>query len=79
MGDLHDAVGSAVLQAAEVVTDPDPDGWPRYRLNLDWPDEAALILLRAGRWVEVLEPADIRAGVAATARAIADRYPSDLV
>ena len=76
--DLRDAVGSAVLQSAEVVTDRDPEGWARYRLQLDWPGEAAAILLRAGRWVEVLEPADIRARVGELARAIADRYARDL-
>ncbi len=59
-------------------TEPDAEGWPHYRLHLDWPDEAAAILLRAGRWVEVLEPADVRARVAATARAIADRYAGDV-
>src|SRR4051794_22628874 len=74
---LRDAVGSAVLQSADVLAEPDADGWHHYRLHLDWPDEAAAILLRAGRWVEVLEPADVRARVAATARAIADRYAGD--
>jgi predicted DNA-binding transcriptional regulator YafY len=75
--DLRDAVGSAVLQSAGVMTDPDPEGWTRYQLQLDWPGEAAAILLRAGRWVEVLQPADLRARVAELARAIADRYADD--
>ena len=75
--DLRDAVGSAVLQSAEVMTEPDPEGWARYQLRIDWPGEAAAILLRAGRWVEVLQPADLRARVAALARAIADRYADD--
>ena len=75
--ELRDAVGTATIQAAEVLTETDPEGWTRYRLHLDWPEEAALILLRAGSWVEVLEPADVRAHLAATARAIADRYAGD--
>ena len=78
LGRLRDAVGSAVLargrgprRTRTRTAGPTP-------ARLDWPDEAALILLRAGRWVEVLEPADVRARVAATARAIADRYADRL-
>ena len=59
---LRAAVGNAVVDAAEYLADPDPDGWLRLRVRLDWPDEAARRLLAAGRWVEVLEPADVRAG-----------------
>jgi predicted DNA-binding transcriptional regulator YafY len=75
---LRDAVGGAALNAAETLTDPDPDGWLRLRLRLDWPGDAARTLLSAGRWVEVLGPPDIRARVASTARAVADRYAGDL-
>ena len=78
LDELRDAVGTATIQAAEVLTEADPEGWTRYRLHLDWPEEAAMILLRAGSWVEVLEPADVRARLAATARAIAERYAGDL-
>ncbi len=77
LGVLRDAVDNAVLDAAEYLTEPDPEGWLRLRLRLDWPDEAPLTLLRAGRWLEVLDPPEIRARVASTARAIADRYASD--
>jgi predicted DNA-binding transcriptional regulator YafY len=76
---LRDAVGSAVIEAAEYLGDSDPDGWLRLRVRLDWPDEAHLTLLRAGRWLEVLAPPEIRARVASTARAIADRYAGDAV
>jgi predicted DNA-binding transcriptional regulator YafY len=75
---LRIAVGHAILDAAEYLTEPDPDGWLRLRLRMDWPDEAPGALLRAGRWVEVLEPPDIRARVADTARAIAARYAGDV-
>jgi predicted DNA-binding transcriptional regulator YafY len=74
---LRDAVGGAAFNAAETMPDPDPEGWLRLRLRLDWPGDAARTLLSAGRWVEVLGPADIRARVASTARAVAERYASD--
>ena len=64
---------------ADYLAEPDPEGWLRLRLRLDWPDEAPATLLKAGRWVEVLAPADIRARVASTARAIAERYAADPV
>jgi predicted DNA-binding transcriptional regulator YafY len=71
---LRDAVGRAVLEAATTLDDPDPEDWLRLRLRLDWPDEAPAVLLRAGRWIEVLDPPEVRARVASTARAIAERY-----
>ena len=75
---LRDAVGRAVVAAAEPLDPPDPDGWLRLRLRLDWPDDAPRNLLAAGRWVEVLGPPEIRRLVASTARAVADRYAGDL-
>ena len=72
------AVGRAVVAAAEPLDSPDPDGWLRLRLRLDWPDDAPRNLLAAGRWVEVLGPPEIRRLVASTARAVADRYAGDL-
>jgi predicted DNA-binding transcriptional regulator YafY len=76
---LRAAAGNATVQAAEYLPDPDPDGWLRLRIRMDWPDEAHRLLLAAGRWLEVLGPPEVRARVAATARAIADRYATDLV
>jgi predicted DNA-binding transcriptional regulator YafY len=76
---LRTAVGHATLDAAEALAEPDPEGWLRLRLRLDWPDEAPSVLLRAGRWVEVLGPPEVRDRVASTARAIAERYAGDLV
>ena len=75
---LRAAVGHATVEAAEPLAGSDPDGWLRLRLRLDWPDEAPAVMLRAGRWVEVLGPPEVRARVAATARAIAERYPAGL-
>ena len=77
LGILRDAVGNVALDAAEYLSEPDPEGWLRLRVRLDWPDEAPLTLLRAGPWVEVLGPPEIRARVAAAARAIVGRYEGD--
>ena len=74
---LRSAVGHGVVADAEYLADPDPDGWLRLRLRLDWPEEAPRRLLAAGRWVEVLEPAEVRARLADTARAVAARYAAD--
>jgi predicted DNA-binding transcriptional regulator YafY len=76
---LRTAVGYAVVDDADYLAETDPEGWLRLRLRLDWPDEAPATLLKAGRWVEVLAPSDIRARVASTARAIAERYAADPV
>ena len=80
IGQLEDAVGYRTVAAAERLDDPepDPDRWLHLRLRLDWPDEAPRVLVAAGAWVEVLAPPDVRARVAATARAVAGRYPADL-
>src|SRR5690349_18463872 len=75
--ELQAITGHAAIEAAERLPDPDPEGWLRLRLRMDWPDEAPRVLLGAGRWVEVIGPADVRSQVAATARAIADRYAGD--
>ena len=76
---LRNAVGNAIVNAADYLAEPDPEGWLRLRLRLDWPDDAPASLLSAGRWVEVLAPPDIRARVASTARAVAERYAADPV
>lgn len=76
---LRDAIGGAAFNAAETLADSDSDGWLRLRVRLDWPGDAARTLLSAGRWVEVLGPPDIRARVASTARAVAERYANDAV
>ena len=75
---LRAAVGNAIVDEADYLAEADLDGWLRLRLRLDWPDEAHRTLLRAGRWVEVLAPPEIRARVVSTARAIADRYAGDI-
>ena len=74
MGDLRDAVGRSVMRAAERISDEDTEGWTRFRIRLDYPEEAPLVLLRAGPLVDVVSPPEIRAKVATTARAVAARY-----
>ena len=71
---LRAAVGGAVIRAAETLSDPDPEGWTRLRIRLDYPDEAAGVLLSAGPLVDVVSPPEVRAEVAATARAVLERY-----
>jgi len=77
LDELQAITGHAALEAAEYLPDPDPEGWLRLRLRMDWPDEAPRVLLGAGRWVEVLGPPDVRAQAAETARAIAGHYAAD--
>lgn len=55
--DLPDFVGNADVL---VLDEPDPDGWTRVRLHMDWPEEAASRLLRLGGDLEVLDPPEIR-------------------
>jgi predicted DNA-binding transcriptional regulator YafY len=71
---LADVIGSRAMETAERLDDPDPDGWTRMRLRLQWPDEVPGLLLGAGPHVEVLEPADIRDRIVATAERVLVRY-----
>src|SRR5579863_1184011 len=67
-----DILGSAVTQAAsETASAPDATGWVRVVVPIESTDVAALDLLRLGTEVEVLEPAELRRRVAATARDVA--------
>jgi predicted DNA-binding transcriptional regulator YafY len=71
---LADEVGSRAVQAAERLDEPDPDGWLRLRLRLDWPGEEPSRHLAVGADVEVLEPEETRLRVVRLARAVAERY-----
>ena len=77
VGALADAVGYATVEGAERLTEPDPDGWLRLRLELSWPDEAHLRLLAAGSSIEVLEPPEVRERLIASATRILARYDAD--
>ena len=71
---LGDAVGHRATEAAERLDEPDPEGWLRLKLRLDWPEEVPRRVLYAGKDVEVLEPAAIRERIARLAGGIVDRY-----
>ena len=72
---LRTAVGGTVMNAAERLGE-DGQGWLRFRLRMDWPDEAPGVLVSAGSWVEVESPPEVRDAVATTAREVAARYPT---
>lgn len=71
---LADEVGSRAVQDAERLDEPDPEGWLRLRLRLDWPGEVPARLLAVGADVEVLAPEETRLRVVRLARAVAERY-----
>jgi predicted DNA-binding transcriptional regulator YafY len=74
IGILADVVGERAVRAAERIGPPDADGWQRLRLTVDWPEEVPGRLVALGDRLEVLEPAEIRAAVIATAERVVDRY-----
>ena len=71
---LRDVVGSQVVDAATRIDEPDPEGWIRFRVRLDWPDEVPAQLLSVGSNIEVLDPPEIRDGLIRIARWIVERY-----
>jgi predicted DNA-binding transcriptional regulator YafY len=71
---LRDVVGSHVVDAAKRIEEPDPEGWIRLRVRLDWPDEVPAQLLSVGSNIEVLDPPEIRDGLVRIARRIVERY-----
>ena len=71
---IADVFGRATLDAAERLDEPDPDGWLRLRMKVSWPEEVPSRLLAVGSSIEVLEPADIRDQVIATAGRVVERY-----
>jgi predicted DNA-binding transcriptional regulator YafY len=80
---LTDLVGEAAIAAAErldangngtTADGPDPDGWTRLRLRMEWPEEAPRRLLAMAAYVEVLEPPELRERIIAMAREVLDRY-----
>jgi predicted DNA-binding transcriptional regulator YafY len=57
----------AVQEAEQAAGEPDPDGWVRTRLPVESPDVAYSAMLRLGPEVEVLDPPELRARIAAAA------------
>jgi predicted DNA-binding transcriptional regulator YafY len=71
---LTDYVGGRAVEQAEVLDEPDPQGWTRLRLQLDWPDEAAGHLLGMGGDLEVLGPPEVREKLVALASGAVARH-----
>jgi predicted DNA-binding transcriptional regulator YafY len=74
IGDLADAVGGRAVSEAERLADPDPDGWDRLRLRLDWPREVPGRLLSLGADLEVLEPGEVRDRMLSVASEVLQRF-----
>jgi predicted DNA-binding transcriptional regulator YafY len=73
---LHGVVGDRPFDTMERLEDPDPDGWLRVRLKLDWPNEVVSQILAVGPDCELLEPAELREKIGAQARTVASHYDS---
>jgi predicted DNA-binding transcriptional regulator YafY len=71
---LADLLGSQVVADAERLAEPDPDGWTRLVLRLDYPHDAPGRLLGLGRDMEVLSPPEVRARVIELARGVTERH-----
>ncbi|MET7617539.1 YafY family protein [Streptomyces sp. NPDC005408] len=65
--------GAAARALADTGTD-EPDGWTRALLPIESVDHAHGEFLAMGAEIEVLGPPELRARIAATARALAERY-----
>jgi predicted DNA-binding transcriptional regulator YafY len=76
IGNLADFVGGKALAEAETLDEPDPDGWTRLRLKVDWPEEAPGRLLGLGGDLEVLEPPHVRERLVELASGAVARHAS---
>ena len=74
VGALADLLGGQVVAEAERLAEPDPDGWTRLRLRMDYPHDAPGRLLGLGRDLEVLDPPEVRARVAELAHGVIQRH-----
>jgi predicted DNA-binding transcriptional regulator YafY len=64
----------AVQEAEEAAGEPDQEGWVRTRLPVESPDVAYSYVLRLGPEVEVLDPPELRARIAAAAERMRELY-----
>src|SRR6185503_8126643 len=71
---LAEFVGWRAIEQAEELAEPDPDGWRRLRLRLDWPEEVPGRLLGIGGDLEVLDPPEVRAELVALASSAVARH-----
>ena len=74
MGRLVDSFGVEIVERAEHLDVPDPDGWTRLRLTVEWPLDAHARMLRMSGHAEILAPPEIRERVIASALSILNRY-----
>lgn len=66
----------AARRARQTIGEPDPAGWRTATLPIESVHHGHHALLQLGEHVEVLEPAELRSLVAASAVALAGRYAS---
>jgi hypothetical protein len=71
---LAEFVGWRAIEQAEELGEPDADGWKRFRLRLDWPEEVPGKLLGIGGDLEVLDPPEVRAELVALASGAVARH-----
>jgi predicted DNA-binding transcriptional regulator YafY len=72
---LAQTMGAVVADAVDAsASAPDADGWVTATIPVESPNHTLGELLRVGAGVEVLEPADLRARVAETARSLVRMY-----
>jgi predicted DNA-binding transcriptional regulator YafY len=74
MDRLRGVIGERPFDTIERLDEPDPDGWLRIRVKLDWPNEASTQVLAVGPGCEILEPAELRRRVGEEARRLAAAY-----
>ena len=71
---LRGVIGERPFDTIERLDAPDPDGWLRIRVKLDWPSEATTQILAVGPGCELLEPEPLRERIAEEAHRLAARY-----
>ena len=71
---LHGVVGDRPYETLLRLEEPDPDGWLRVRITLDWPNEVVPQILAIGPDCELLEPLELRDQIASQALRLASRY-----
>jgi predicted DNA-binding transcriptional regulator YafY len=71
---LNGVIGDRPFDTLERLDAPDPDGWLRVRVTLDWPNEVVSQILAVGPQCELLEPAELRSRIAEQAYRLASHY-----
>ena len=67
-------IGERPYDTIERLDEPDPDGWLRIRVKLDWPNEVTSQILAVGPDCELLEPVELRPKIGAQAGRVAAHY-----